>query len=172
MELLNVYELPLSNDEEIKTAQIKILNKEELTTREKVILGRDHPVKEVLGYKLKPDHAYRVVSKDTLDLYLESGYVFSYEGDEYKEYEEDGKIYNNNKGVDWYLGGAGLRYGDYIIECPAYKEYFTLAYDNGTRLSFDPSVRLIKSSGALKPVPISLITNIIDLKELNDIKRK
>ena len=29
MELLNVYELPLSNDEEIKTAQIKILNKEE-----------------------------------------------------------------------------------------------------------------------------------------------
>lgn len=79
MELLNVYELPLSNDEEIKTAQIKILNKEELTTREKVILGRDHTVKEVLGYKLKPDHAYRVVSKDTLDLYLESGYVFSYE---------------------------------------------------------------------------------------------
>ena len=74
-------------------------------------------------------------------------------GDEYVEANVDGQTLNNNKGVDWYLGGAALRYGNVIIECPADKKYFFPASDNGCHLSFNPTVRFFKSSGYSNPVP-------------------
>lgn len=88
--------------------------------------------------------------------------------DEYLEYEQDGKIYNNNKGVDWYLGGAELKYGDIVLECPADKEYFTPAFDNGCGMSFDPTVRFLKSSGAKKPIPVSMITRVFNVKQIKE----
>lgn len=167
--------LELSSDKNLKVAQEKVLNNEPLTFKDKLILGRDHPVKEINGYKLKSDYAYRAVSQSTYEKYLELGFIYGFgEDDEYIEYEENGIIYNNNKGVDWYLGGVCLKYGEVVIECPAYKEYFTLAYDNGCHLSYDPLVRHIKSSGFKNPVPIDLIKVIKhpdNSLENNTIKR-
>ncbi len=169
-ECYNANLMPLSNDKGLKKAQEKIINGEELSTKEKLILGRDHPVKRIDNYFLKPNCVYRVVSKEHYNQYLKWGYIYGNdENDEYIEYEKDGQIYNNNRGVDWYLGGASLRYGnrgEVIIECPALKQYFTPAFDNGCHLSFDPSVRHMKSSGFKNPVPVSIIKVI---KYENDI---
>lgn len=158
LEKYDVNLLELSSDRNLRIVQEKVLNNEDLNMREKLMLGRDHPVKEIDGYKLKSDCAYRAVSKDLLEKYIELGFVYGVDSnDEYIEYEKNGTVYNNNRGVDWYLGGASFRYGNVVIECPAYKEYFTLAYDNGCHLSYDPMVRHIKSSGYKNPVPVSLI---------------
>lgn len=62
------------------------------------------------------------------------------------------------------MGGACLRYGDIIIECPALKEYFTPIEDNGCGYSIDPRVRFLKSSGYKKPVPMSLVTSVMKVK--------
>lgn len=158
MELYNALEMPLSSNKELRMAQEKIINNIELNFREKLLLGRDHPIKNIDGYELKSDCVYRAISEELYDKYLELGYIYgNSKDDEYIEYEEAGKIYNNNRGVDWYLGGVSLRYGNVIIECPAYKEYFVPAYDNGCHLSFDPTVRHMKSSGYKKPVPFDMI---------------
>lgn len=158
MDLYNVSEMPLSNDKELRVAQEKIINNIKLDFREKLLLGRDHPIKNIDGYELKSNCVYRAISEELYDKYLELGYIYgNSKDDEYIEYEEDGKIYNNNMGVDWYLGGVSLRYGSVIIECPAYKEYFVPAYDNGCHLSFDPTVRHMKSSGYRNPVPFDII---------------
>lgn len=150
--------IPLSTDSKLRAIQEKIMNGVELSLTEKIMAGRDHTVKEIDGYQLKPDCVYRAISKELYDQYLDMGYIYGYdENDEYIEYEKDGKIYNNNKGVDWYLGGVSLKYGDVVIECPASHKYFTLAFDNGCRLSIDPSVRHMKSSGFKNPVPISMV---------------
>lgn len=164
MELYNANEMPLSNDEKKRIAQEKALNGEELTLGEKIILGRDPIIKEYNGYKFKPDHCYRVVSPEMLEIYTQAGKIVgASEEDEYKEFiAEDGKLYNNNRGVDWYLGGACLRYGTIIIECPADKNYFRPAWDNGNTTSMDPTVKFMKSSGYKNPVPLDMITNIID----------
>ena len=162
MELYNANEMPLSSEAQKRIAQEKFLNGEELSTMEKVIIGRDSIIKEYNGYKFKPDHCYRVVSEKMLSIYSEVGKIVgASETDEYKEYTVDGKLYNNNKGVDWYLGGACLRYGNIIIECPADKEYFRPAWDNGNTTSMDPTVKFMKSSGYKNPVPLSMITKII-----------
>lgn len=171
MELYDARTLPLSSNEELKKVQEKILNNEPLTIKDKFLMGRDKTIKEVYGYSLKSNCAYRVVSYELFNEYIKSGMIMGNgEDDEYQEYEENGKVYNNNKGVDWYLGGACLRYGDVLLECPADKEYFTLAYDNGAGMSIDPSVRFIKSSGTKNPIPFSMITKVVDLKTLKDIK--
>lgn len=175
LEKYDVNLLDLSQTQELRLVQEKVLNNVPLTMREKVIIGRDYTVSEINDYKLKSDHAYRAVSKSTYEIYLELGFIYGLgEDDEYIEYEENGIIYNNNKGVDWYLGGACLKYGEVVIECPAYKEYFTLAYDNGCHLSYDPLVRHIKSSGFKNPVPVDLVKVIkhpdYTLEE-NNIKR-
>ena len=154
----NANTMPLSGEEELRKAQEKVLHNESLTLREKVLLGRDHPVKEIDGYKLRPDCVYRAVSKKMYERYVESGFIYGIdENDEYQEYEQNGQIFNNNRGVDWYLGGASLRYGEVIIECPALKEYFIPAYDNGCHLSYDPTVRHMKSSGFKNPVPMNMV---------------
>lgn len=154
----NSHLMPLSMEKELRIAQEKIINGEEITMREKVLLGRDHPVKCLGNYVLKPNCVYRAVSKEQFNKYLEWGYIYGNdENDEYIEKEENGQIYNNNRGVDWYLGGVSLRYGEVIIECPALNQYFTPAYDNGCHLSFDPTVRHMKSSGFKNPVPVSMI---------------
>ncbi len=158
MDRYNALEMPLSSDEELKIAQEKILNNVELSLREKMLSGRDHPVKNIDGYELKSDCVYRAISEELYDKYLELGYIYGHsKDDEYMEYELNGKIYNNNGGVDWYLGGVSLRYGSVIIECPAYKEYFVPAFDNGCHLSCDPTVRHMKSSGYKNPVPMDMV---------------
>ena len=177
MELYNALEMPLSNDSEFRKTQEKILNGEELTLQEKIKSGRDHIIKEIDGYHLKPDHVYRAISKELYEKYQEVGYIYGVDKeDEYQEFEQDGKLYNNNRGVDWYLGGVSLRYGNVVIECPASKEYFIPAYDNGNHLSFDPTVKHMKSSGYKNPVPMDMVRLIkypnmeIDLSESQNNK--
>ncbi len=166
MELYNANTMPLSNNPKLKAVQEKLLKGEELTVMEKVIAGRDHPIKELANYKLKPDHCYRAVNERTYQKYLENGFVLGEStDDEYIEFE-------NNKGVDWYLGGVELKYGDIVLECPADKEYFTPACDNGSGMSYDPNVRFFKSSGAKNPIPMTMITNVFDVKELKSQKDK
>ena len=82
--------------------------------------------------------------------YISSGRI----DDEYEEYYLDNTLYNNNKGIDWYLGGVCLRYGEVILECPAYKKYFQVAFDNGNGMSKDPTVKFMKSSGYKNCIPI------------------
>lgn len=170
-DLYNVYQMPLSSNEDLRNAQLKVLSNIELTTKDKLLLGRDITVKQIGTYTLKEDHVYRLVDEKTYNIYLETNYVLGHNpSDEYIEYEENGKIYNNNKGVDWYLGGTSLEYGTILLECPAYKEYFTPSYDNGNHMSFDPYVRHMKSSGYKNPVPMNLV-KVINLKEENIQKR-
>ena len=168
-ELYDANDLPLSCDIRIRKIQEKVLNNESLTMIDKVIIGRDNPSKNLGKYKCKTDRAYRAISEKTFERYLEAGLVYgSDKEDEYYEYEENGKTYNNNKGVNWYLGGFDKKYGDIIIECPAYTEYFILPYDNGAKMSSDPKIRFIKSSGHNNPIPLELITNVFDTRLLQE----
>lgn len=158
IECYDANEMPLSNDIELRKIQKKIINGEELSLREKILSGRDNPIKVIDDYQLKSNCVYRAISVDLYNKYLELGYIYgNSKDDEYEEVEENGILYNNNRGVDWYLGGVSLRYGDVIIECPASKEYFIPAYDNGTHLSVDPTVRHMKSSGYKNPVPMDMV---------------
>lgn len=150
--------MPLSSEPELRLAQEKILNNVPLSLKEKMLLGRDHPIKNIDGYELKSNCVYRAISEELYNKYLELGFIYGTgEEDEYIEYMENGQYFNNNKGVDWYLGGVSLRYGNVIIECPASKEYFVPARDNGCHLSADPSVRHMKSSGYKNPVPMNMV---------------
>ena len=170
--MYNANEMPLSNREELKDIQIKVLNNIPITIGERLKLGRDKVVREINGYQLKPNCVYRAISQRTLEKYQEYGYIVGNDReDEYVEYIKDVKIYNNNRGVDWYLGGAAPGYGEIILECPAYKEYFIPAYDNGSGMALDPLVRHMKSSGAKNPVPLSMITNIFYIQKEKNLKR-
>lgn len=162
--------MPLSNEPNLRLAQEKVLNNLALTMKDKIVLGRDHPVKVINGYELKSNCVYRAISEDLYNKYLEVGFVYGIsQDDEYIEHVENGITYNNNRGVDWYLGGVCLRYGSVVIECPASKEYFVPAIDNGCHLSADPSVRHMKSSGYKKPVPMNMVRLIKHPKILIDI---
>lgn len=173
MELYNSQMMPLSNKPKLRAVQEKIIKGESLTMADKMIAGRDHTVKELAGYQLKPDHVYRAVSEELFLLYKKQGFIIGTDSlDEYQEYEEDGKIVNNNRGVDWYLGGVALKYGYIILECPADKEYFVPAYDNGCGMSLDPTVRFLKSSGAKKPIPVSMLTNVFDVRKIKEQQEK
>ena len=167
MEVYDAKLMPLSSNEDLRKVQEKIINGEGLSFKEKIIAGRDHIIKEINGYKLKSDHVYRAVSIQLLNIYMNQGYILGHgDDDEYLIFKDRGEFQHNNKGVDWYLGGACLRYGDYIIECPCDKNYFFPAIDNGNSLSYDPTVKFFKSSGSKNPVPVSLITNVFDVREL------
>ena len=169
MELYNSENMPLSNNPQLRAVQEKIINGEQLTISDKRIAGRDHPIKKIYGYQLKPDHAYRAVSYELYEMYKANGMIIGLEeNDEYQEYEENGIIRNNNKGINWYLGGVALKYGDVVLECPANKEYFVPAYDNGCGMAFDPTIRFLKSSGSKNPIPINMITRVFDVKKLKE----
>lgn len=169
MELYNSENMPLSNNPQLKAVQEKIMNGETLTISDKRIAGRDHPVKDINGYQLKPDHAYRAISYEMFEMYKENGMIIGMEdNDEYYEFEENGIKYNNNKGINWYLGGVALKYGDIVLECPADKRYFIPAFDNGCTMSFDPTVRFLKSSGSKNPIPIHMITRVFDVRNLKE----
>lgn len=61
------------------------------------------------------------------------------------------------------------KYGDVILECPAYKEYFVPAMDNGCGMANDPTIRHMKSSGYKKPILMSMITNILSKEEMQEV---
>lgn len=170
MDNFNIYEIPLSSDEVTRSGQKKILSgdTQSLTNLERIRIGRDNVVREIDGYELRPDCAYRCVSVPVYEAYLTAGFVYGY--DKNDEYDE-----GNNKGVNWYLGGASLKYGSVVLECPASKEYFILPKDNGNGMSKDPLVKFIKSSGYKNPVPMSMVRVIkhpsMDLEDENVIKR-
>lgn len=171
MDLYNVCDLPLSNDLEIRKIQEKQLNGEELTMQEKIRMackskgGRDHTIRKIGDYECKLNHCYRCISFDTLKIYQHKGFII----DERKEEYVNGE---NNAGIDWYLGGAcPNRYGYIIIECPAYKDYFTLTSNSCYGMSLDINVRHVKSSPSKKPIPFSLITNIFDYKKIMQEQR-
>ena len=73
MELYNSRDMPLSTDQRLRAIQEKILHGEALTFSDKILVGRDHPVKQINGYQLKPDHAYRVISEKMFEIYKEKG---------------------------------------------------------------------------------------------------
>ena len=162
--LWNSETMPLSEDPVLHELQQRKLNGEKLSVMENVKLAlRDNTVRELFGYQLQPTHAYRAVSAETLEIYKQQGYIIGRDNDqEYMEFEENGVKRNNNAGVDWYLGGVSLKYGDFIIECEADKDYFVPASDNGTHMSQDLNVRHMKSSPHANPVPYSKILRIFN----------
>ena len=152
MELYNVFNMPLSTDNERRKIQEKQLLGEELTLQEKLKTGsRDHVIKEIGNYQCKPDHCYRCVPENVFD-------------DRRIDYIEG----QNNQGIDWYLGGAMPcnKYGFIISECPAYKNYFIPASDGGYGMADDIYVRHMKSSPQRNPIPISMITNVFDYRAI------
>lgn len=168
MSLYNSLEMDLSNREKIRLLQEKMVNGEDMSSGV-ILFGRDHPVKKMGNFICKNDHVYRAVSDRMCDVYLDTGFIMgTSEEDEYLEYEENGQVYNNNKGVDWFLGGFDKKYGKIVIECPADMDYFFPAFDNGCDLVVDPSIRHFKSSGYKNPVPIWMIKRIIDVRLLVD----
>lgn len=159
IKLLDGATAPLADDPELNRIQRKVLNGEKLTLTESVKHhARDVVDKNIDGYQLKSNHAYRVTTIEEINSLYKNGKLSTRVGDEYG----DGV---GNKGVDWYLGGASLRYGKNhlmaIIEAPADTRYFCFAEQNGTMLSKDLTVRHIKSSGWENPVPLDAISNIL-----------
>lgn len=171
-DLYNALEMPLSDNPERRIAQEKILKGEPLTMHERIEYagGHDHPLKNIGNYKCKPDHCYRAVSRKTFEIYKECNCIIGFSEYLGEVIDENGNKRIDNGGVDWYLGGYSKRYGDIVIECPAYKEYFVPNYDHGFGLSSDLTVRHMKSSGKIKPIPLELITNVFDLSLENEDK--
>lgn len=171
LKLWNGKEMPLSMDNKKRKAQEKMMAGEKLSIEDKIALGgRDNKylIKEFNGYIFKPDCAYRVVERNVFNFYISCGYIVR----NIEEYIP----FQNNGGVDWYLGGACLRYGGsdkIIIECPADKSFFVPTIDNGLGEISDPTIRHLKSSSKNNPIPIEMITTIFDLKNnLINFKQK
>ena len=171
MELYNVKIMPLSNDSNRRMAQERFARGERFAT----LYGRDQSkIKKELGtYQCKPNYCYRAISQETYELYKNSGFI-SDNRPNAKEYmesvDENGKVFTNNSGIDWFLGGAapGSEYGMIVIECPADVNYFQPAFVNGCDLPIDPNVRHMKSSPKANPIPFSMITNVFDYKKIKE----
>ena len=168
MELYNSHTMPLSIDPEVRILQEKQLRGEKLSFKEVMFLdkkgmgGRDHTITKIGDYECKPDHCYRCISENTLEIYKQNGFIID---DRRVDYVEG----QNNQGIDWYLGGAMPgRYGNIIIECPADKSFFKPTRDGGYGMSNDIHVRHMKSSPQHNPVPLSMITNIFDYKKIKE----
>lgn len=166
MELYDANSMPPSSDPKIREAQEKFARGESFFTT----YGRDQGkiTKQLGNYQCKPNCCYRAISPETYKLYEKNGVIGDDRKDEYIEWEKDGETFNNNAGIDWYLGGAapGRKYGIIVIECPAYKEYFQPAADNGTHMTIDSTVRHMKSSPKANPIPFSMITNVFDYSKI------
>lgn len=152
--LFHTEHMPLPEDPQLRLIREKQMAGEPLSFGEAINAGRDTTFKgieEQVGtsvevFQTKPDHVYRAIGYDLLKLYQQEGAVTGFgEEDEYEP--------GNNNGVDWYLGGAALKYGEVILEAPADPEYFRPADNQGGALAKDPTVRHMKSSGHANPVP-------------------
>ena len=155
-ELFNADTMPLSLDPIRRALQEKLLNGEKLSMFD-LTKFRDKTVKNIDGYDLKPDHAYRAMSVKEYLEHEKTGWIEGPPNDqEYEETVVDGKTVNNNAGVDWYLGAAALKYGQVVLEVPALKKYFTTASDGGNGMTQDPTVKHLKSSPHDNPIPLSL----------------
>ena len=174
MELYNGTNMSLSNNPERRRVQEKLLKGEELSFKEKLTIGgHDNPLTTIGSYNCKPDCCYRAISLETYEIYKKQGFVGGGNSNEYLGLVKDanGNYREDNGGVDWYLGGFGPRYGkdgsaQIIIECPAYKEYFTPAADNGCSLCSNPTIRQMKSSGQKNPIPMNLVTNVFNYSKI------
>lgn len=155
--LYHIDTMPLSKIPKRQAAIDKLEKGEKLTLGDNLALGgRDHVVKEIDGYQLKPDHVYRVTDIKAWAEYVKHGKIVSN--------KPEFKIGENNGGVDWYLGGSASPTGKYssgdntiIIEAPADKKYFTPSIDNGLGMADDYHVRHMKSSTQANPVPLSMV---------------
>ena len=169
MELYDAKNMSFSSNPNLRIAQERYARGERFPT----LLGRDQSkIKKELGkYQCKSNYCYRAISQETYELYRNSGFI-SDNRPNTKEYmesvDENGKAFNNNSGIDWFLGGAapGGEYGMIVIECPADMNYFQPAFDNGCDLTIDPTVRHMKSSPQNNPIPFSMITNVFDYKKI------
>lgn len=171
MELYDAKNMPLSSDSKIRMAQERYARGERFST----LLGRDQrKIKKELGkYQCKSNYCYRAISQETYELYKKSGFISDnrLNSNEYMEsVDENGQVFTNNAGIDWYLGGAapGGEYGMIVIECPADMNYFRPAIDNGTHMTIDPTVRHMKSSPKENPIPFSMITNVFDYNKIKE----
>lgn len=168
MELYDAKNMPLSSDSELRMEQERYARGERFFTEH----GRDqYRIKKELGkYQCKSNYCYRAISQETYELYKKQGFVSDNrpKTNEYMEsVDENGKVFSNNSGIDWYLGGAAPgRYGMIVIECPADIDYFQPAIDNGCHMTIDPTVRHMKSSPKKNPIPFSMITNVFDYKKI------
>ena len=171
MELYDAQTMSLSSNPELRLAQERFARGERFFT----LYGRDQKIikKELGKYQCKSNYCYRAITRETYEIYKKQGFISDDRPNskEYMEYiGENGKIFNNNSGIDWYLGGAapGTEYGMIIIECPADMKYFRPAKDNGCDLTIDPTVRHMKSSPKENPIPFSMITNVFDYKKIKE----
>ncbi len=149
--LIDVKLLPLSEHEDIRIVQEKVLNNEPLTLNERLKL-RDSAKTEIDGVKLYSDHMYRATSYKALLDYINT-----------KEIKDSG----GGKGyleVDWYLGGTAVRYGKVIIETPANPNLFHLTDDYGGFMSGNPNVRHANSSNET-PVKFDEVSRILFLDD-------
>ena len=164
--LYNANDMPLATDPKFRRLQDKMANGESLSMFERASF-HDKTYKNIGDYECKPNYCYRAISKEVYDIYKEKGYIVGYDNDkEYQEFvDEDGSSWNNNAGVDWYLGGYA-KYGTIIIECPAYKDYFVPAVDGGNHMTSDITVKHMKSSPEQNPIPFSKITRVFDLDQI------
>jgi hypothetical protein len=150
--------MPPPEDPALRAVREKQLAGEPLSIGETIQAGRDATIQEIPepvgdrieNFAAKPDHVYRAVDRATLQTYQEAGAAVGFGEDD--EYEP-----GNNRGVDWYLGGVALKYGDIVIEAPADPQYFEPADQQGSTLAIDPNVRHMKSSGHDNPVPMELV---------------
>ena len=171
MELYDAKNMPFSSNPNLRIAQERYARGERFPT----LLGRDQgKIKKELGkYQCKSNYCYRAISQETYELYRNVGFI-SDNRPNTKEYmesvDENGKAFNNNSGIDWFLGGAapGGEYGMIVIECPADMNYFQPALDNGCDLTIDPTVRHMKSSPKENPIPFSMITNVFDYNNIKE----
>ena len=132
--LLDSKLLPLSDNEEQKSYQQKLINGEKISILEQSKFRNDNAKTTIDNYDLKSDHMYRATSYDALVDYVNNGVIKD---------NGQGKGYS---AVNWYLGGAAPKYGKVIIEVPANTNDFELSDHYGGVMSGNPSVRQAHSS--------------------------
>ena len=153
--LLHVKDIPMSaTAEEVLKRRLEMRS---ATVAESIRAGRDEVYVnfDIEGMQIRPDHAYRAVTQETLAKYVRTGSV---EGElEKPDVFVPGK---NNAGVDWYLGGVAPKYGDFILETPARAEHFSIAdKDSDSLMAKNIFVRHAKSEGGTKKsIPMSDVT--------------
>ena len=148
--LYHMEHMPMTEDPTVSAIREKQLAGMPLTIGEGMQAGRDTTVDVIGEHELKPDHVYRAVGEEALAAYEAAGAVVGFGEDD--EFEP-----GNNLGVDWFLGGAALKYGGIVLEVPADPGLFEPANNWGHHLAKDPRVRHMKSSAHANPVPMSAV---------------